>query len=62
MLGMWMFCVWTRLKARIGGSFSAPVRRSVPALEPELSSRGLAVGSGGCATQSDVQVVGKGPV
>lgn len=60
MLGMWMFCVWTRLKPRIGGRFSLLAASSVPVLESELSSRALAVGSAGCATQSDVQVVGRG--
>lgn len=33
---------------------------SVPALVSELSCRGLAVGLGGCATQSDVRVAGRG--
>lgn len=59
MLGMWMFCVWTRPKPRIGGSCSAPAG-SVPALESELWSRGLAGVSGGCGTRSDVQVPGRG--
>lgn len=53
-------------KAKDGGQFLSAsevlAAGSVPALESELSSRALAVGSGGCATQVMHRWLREGPV
>lgn len=47
-------------RVRFLGASEVLAAGCVPALETELSGRGLAVGSDGPCTQSDVQVAGRG--
>lgn len=60
---MWMFCVWARLKPRMGGSFSVPARcwqRALCLLWSQSSLPELSCGFRRLCHTSDAQVVERG--